>query len=54
MAGQTACRIITLIDRVVESQESFTLSLSVPQFQPVTVSNNTATVVINDDDSKEL
>ena len=53
MTGDTACTSVSLTDdMIVEPDESFTLSLVAGQFEPLTVSTNTASVTIIDNDSE--
>ena len=55
MTGDTACTSLGLTDDLrVESDESFTLSLVADQFEPLTVTGNTASVTIIDNDSEIL
>ena len=53
MTGDTACTSLGLTDDLsVEPDESFTLSLVANQFQPLTVTDRTASVTIIDNDSE--
>ena len=53
MTGDTACTSLGLTDDlIVEPDESFTLSLVVDTFEPLTVAGSTASVTIIDNDSE--